>query len=203
VTSGRLASVIMSDRTQRLIAEAGRFLVVGGAATIVALIIFNYLVHGFSTADHAPLGDQPILAFVIANTIGMCISYYGSRHWAFRDRQPVHSDGGKTSFVVINLLTMLIPIGCLAISRDVLGLDDPLSDNVSANVLGLVLGLVARFYLFRTFVFRRPISIVEIYDEPQLDERADPEPVSEPTSLARGRSIGGPAQQPARAPEGD
>jgi hypothetical protein len=112
----------------------------------------------------------------------------------------VHSDGGKTSFVVINLLTMLIPIGCLAISRDVLGLDDPISDNVSANMIGLVLGLVARFYLFRTFVFRRPISIVEIYDEPQLEEE---EPVSEPTALARGRSIGGPALPPARAPEAD
>jgi putative flippase GtrA len=31
----------MSDRTQRFIAEVGRFLVVGGAATTVALIIFN------------------------------------------------------------------------------------------------------------------------------------------------------------------
>jgi putative flippase GtrA len=203
VTSGRLASVIMSDRTQRFIAEAGRFLVVGGAATTVALIIFNYLVHGFTTGDHAPLKNEPILAFVIANTVGMGISYYGSRHWAFRDRQPVHSDGGLTSFVAINLLTMLIPIGCLAISRDVLGHDDPLSDNVSANVIGLVLGLVARFYLFRTFVFRRPISIVEIYDEPQLDEPADPEPVTGPTTVARGRSMGVPAQQPARAREGD
>jgi putative flippase GtrA len=202
----------MSDRTQRLIAEVGRFLVVGGAATIVALIIFNYLVHGFNTGDHAPLGKEPILAFVIANTIGMCISYYGSRHWAFRDRQPVHSDGGKTSFVVINLLTMLIPIGCLAISRDALGLDDPFSDNISANVIGLVLGLVARFYLFSRFVFRRPISIVEIYDEPVLldepvlvDEierqRAHAGPVSQSTALARGRSIGVPAPPPAREPE--
>jgi putative flippase GtrA len=190
----------MSDRTQRFIAEVGRFLVVGGAATIVALFIFNLLVHGFNTGDHAMLKDQPILAYVLANTVGMGISYYGSRHWAFRDRPPVHSDGGKTSFVVINLLTMLIPIGCLAISRDVLGLDDPISDNVSANMIGLVLGLVARFYLFRTFVFRRPISIVEIYDEPQLDEE---EPVSGPTARARGRSIGGPALPPARAPEAD
>jgi putative flippase GtrA len=198
----------MSDRTQRFIAEAGRFLVVGGAATIVALIIFNYLAHGFSTGDHAPLGDQPILAFVIANTVGMGVSYYGSRHWAFRDRQPVHSDGGLRLFVAINLLTMLIPIACLSISRDALGLDDPFSDNVSANVIGLVLGLIARFYLFRTFVFRRPISIVEIYDEPGVVEQDDAGgthagPVSESTALARSRSIGGPAPPPARAPEGD
>jgi putative flippase GtrA len=197
----------MSDRTQRLIAEVGRFLVVGGAATIVALILFNLLVHGFNTGDHALLSDQPIPAFIIANSVGMGVSYYGSRHWAFRDRPPVSSDGGLTSFVAINLLTMLIPIGCLAISRDVLHLDDPLSDNVAANMIGLVLGLGARFALFRTFVFKRPISIVEIYDEPGLlgDELLDGDagPVTETTALARGRSMSGPAPSPARAPEGD
>jgi putative flippase GtrA len=198
----------MSDRTQRFIAEVGRFLAVGGAATIVALIIFNLLVHGFNTGEHAMLADQPILAYVLANSVGMGVSYYGSRHWAFRDRPPVTSDGGLTSFVVINLLTMLIPIGCLAISRDVLGLDDPLSDNVSANMIGLVLGLAARFALFRTYVFKRPISIVEIYDEPGLVDGVefldgDAGAVNESTALARGRSTGGPVPPPALGAEGD
>jgi putative flippase GtrA len=197
----------MPDRPQRFVAEVGRFLAVGGAATIVALVIFNLLVHGFNTGDHAMLADQPILAYVLANSVGMGVSYYGSRHWAFRDRPPVTSDGGLTTFVVINLLTMLIPIGCLAISRDVLGLDDPLSDNVSANVIGLVLGLVARFHLFRTYVFRRPISIVEIYDEPGVVEGVehldgDAGPVSESVALARGRSTSGPVPPSARGPEG-
>jgi len=163
----------MSDRTQRFIAEVGRFLAVGGAATVLALIIFNLLVHGFNTGDHALLATQPILAYIIANTLGMGVSYYGSRHWAFRDRPPVTSDGGLTSFVGINMLTMLIPIACLAVSRDVLGLDDPVSDNVAANVIGLVLGMIARFALFRRFVFKRPISIVEMYDEPGLADESD------------------------------
>ena len=80
----------MSDRTQRFIAEVGRFLAVGGAATIVALIIFNLLVHGFNTGDHALLGDAArSWPSCIANTVGMGVSYYGSRHWAFRDRPPV------------------------------------------------------------------------------------------------------------------
>ena len=197
----------MSDRTQRLIAEVGRFLAVGGAATIVALIIFNLLVHGFNTGSHAVLRDEPILAYVLANSLGMGVSYYGSRHWAFRDRPPVTSDGGLISFVGINYLTMLIPIGCLAVSRDVLGLDDPISDNVSANVIGLVLGLAARFALFRTYVFKRPISIVEIYDEPGLVEEeeyldGDAGPVSESAALARGRSTSGPVPPAARGPEG-
>jgi putative flippase GtrA len=198
----------MSDRTQRLIAEVGRFLAVGGAATIVALIIFNLLLHGFNTGDHAMLAQQPILAYVVANSVGMGVSYYGSRNWAFRDRPPVTSDGGLTSFIGINFLTMLIPIGCLAFSRDVLGLDDPFSDNLAANGIGLVLGLSARFALFRTFVFKRPISIMEIYDEPGLVDGVefldgDSGSVNESAALARGRSTSGPVPPAALGPGGD
>ena len=94
----------MSDRTQRFLAEVGRFLAVGGAATVVALVIFNLLVHGYNTGEHAMFSDEPILAYVLANTVGMGVSYYGSRHWAFRDRPPHSSDGGRTAFVAINLL---------------------------------------------------------------------------------------------------
>jgi len=141
---------------RRLAGEALRFLGVGLVATIVALIIFNVLVHGVGVMDDAPLADSPVLAYVIGNGIGMAISYHGSRSWAFKEREVVHADGGATAFVVINLATMTIPIACLWFSRDVLGLDDPISDNISANVIGLVLSMLARFYLFRRVVFLRP-----------------------------------------------
>ena len=32
---------------------------------------------------------------------------------------------------MINIVTMLIPMACLWISRNVLGLDDPVSDNLA------------------------------------------------------------------------
>ncbi|MFM6848996.1 MAG: GtrA family protein [Terrabacter sp.] len=152
----RSATSVVGIRTRRVLAEVGRFLAVGGVATVVALVIFNVLVHGAGTGDRALLGDRPVLAYVLANTVGMVISYRGARSWAFRDRPPRQADGGRSAYVLINLLTMSLPIACLVVSRDVLGLDDPLSDNISANVIGLVLGLGARFYLFRRFVFRRP-----------------------------------------------
>jgi putative flippase GtrA len=160
----------VSSRWQRLLTEAGRFLAVGGLATLVALFLFNVLLHGMLPGVPDTLGDQPILAYVIANTVGMLISYHGSRNYAFRDRPSTHADGGLTAFVAINVITMLLPIACLTISRDVLGLDDPVSDNVSANVIGLVLGLGARFYLFRTFVFRRPINLNDLYLAEGVDE---------------------------------
>ena len=85
----------------------------------------------------------------------MLISYRGTKDWAFRDRQARHADGGVVAFVVINMLTWTIPIACLWISRNGLGLDDPLSDNVSANVIGLLMANAARFFLFRTYVFQK------------------------------------------------
>ncbi|HEX8781285.1 MAG TPA: GtrA family protein [Nocardioides sp.] len=175
----------MGSRRQRFFAEVGRFLAVGGLATMVALFLFNLLVHGFNTAHKALLNDHVILAYVLANTAGMVISYRGSRNWAFRDRPPRQADGGRLAFLTINLATMSLPIGCLWISRNLLGLDDPISDNVSANVIGLAMGLVARFFLFRRFVFRRPVHL------PQLPRTH--EPVSEPTARSTSDRVRPPA----------
>lgn len=153
----------MGDRWQRFTAEVGRFLAVGLAATIVALVLFNFLVHGFNTAGFKPLNDHPELAYLIANGVGMMISFRGTKSWAFRDRETRHADGGVSAFVAINLATMLIPMACLWTSRNVMGLDDPISDNVSANVVGLLLANTARFFLFRALVFHRPVLPFQLH----------------------------------------
>lgn len=143
-------------RGRRLMHEVMRFLAVGGAATLVAFLLFNFLLHGFWVASDAWLDDRPMSAYVVANTVGMWISYHGTKSWAFRQRQSSHPDGGATAYVVINVITMTLPMACLWISRNVLGLSDPLSDNIAANVVGLALGTVARFFLFRKLVFAVP-----------------------------------------------
>jgi putative flippase GtrA len=71
----------------------------------------------------------------------------------FRDRDAVGFADGKMAFVVISVVTLAIPVACLSFSRNVLGLESALADNVAANVIGLFLGFVARFSLFRTLVF--------------------------------------------------
>jgi putative flippase GtrA len=139
---------------KRLLGESGKFAVVGIVSTIVSVLTFNLLVHGYWFIDEAPLRDHAIIAYVIASFAGMVVSYRGSRSWVFRHREPTHPDGGRSAFLVINVVTMLLPIGCLWFTRNALGLEDPLSDNISANVVGLFLGFVARFFLFRRFVFR-------------------------------------------------
>jgi putative flippase GtrA len=192
----------MAGRWHRVFTEAYRFLAVGGLATIVAVVIFNFLVHGFHTGWDAPLAGEPYFAFVIANLIGMAVSYRGSRTWVFKDRPPRTADGGRLMFVVINLATMLIPIACLWISRNLLGLDDPYSDNVAANVIGLFLGMVARFYLFRTLVFQKPVHLADLKQHPmQVFELADLDRVppvdAELSGEPRGPSTSDPAPRPA------
>jgi putative flippase GtrA len=145
----------MGRRFQHFLGEVTKFLTVGGVATVVALVIFNALVHGYFGGP-GPLNQQPLGAFVIANSIGMLVSYRGSRSWAFRHRQTIGAAGGRVSFYVINLASMTIPLGCLAFSRYVLGRDDPVSDNIAANVVGLGLGTAARFWAFRRFIFVNP-----------------------------------------------
>lgn len=141
---------------QRLAQEAVRFLAVGGAATAVALVLFNVLVHGVPGWSPGFMNGWPLQAFVVANLVGMLVSYRGSRSWAFRHRETVGPAGGRLAYFTINTVTMVIPLLCLAVSRYLLDLDSALADNLAANVIGLGLGTTARFFLFRRYVFLSP-----------------------------------------------
>lgn len=135
--------------------EGAKFLTVGGVATLVSFVIFNGLVHGY-LGDPGPMHDRPLVAFVMANTVGMVVSYRGSRSWAFRHRSAVGVAGGRVAFFVINIVSMVIPLACLSFTRYALGLSDPVADNISANVVGLGLGTLARFWALRRFIFLTP-----------------------------------------------
>src|SRR3954464_7686086 len=159
-------------------------MVTGGLATLTSFTIFNFLAHGLYLTNHPWLGDQPITAFVIASLVGMVVSYRLSRNWTFRHRPPVHADGGRTAFFVINLVTMPVSIFCLWFSRHVLHLTDPLADNVAGNVVGALIGQGARFYLFRRFVFLNPATVGEIVRHPLMDPYRDLGLESQPGSTA-------------------
>ena len=149
----------MGHRWQRFLSEGAKFLTVGGVATAVSFVLFNGLVHGYF-GGYGPMHGDPLVAFVIANTVGMLVSYRGSRSWAFRERAAVGVAGGRVAFFVINTISMVIPLGCLSFSRYVLGLADPVADNIAANVVGLGLGTLARFWALRRFIFLSPAAAV-------------------------------------------
>ena len=163
ISVGTLAP--MGRRFQRLASEAAKFLTVGGVATLVSFVIFNGLVHGYFGGP-GPMNNLPLFAFVIANLVGMLVSYRGSRSWAFRDREAVGPAGGRIAFFVINIVSMAIPLLCLAVSRYVLHYDDPVSDNIAANLIGLGLGTLARFWAIRTYIFKKPVPVLEHHRHP-------------------------------------
>ena len=165
VRGAELPLCTVGRRMQHFLGEVAKFLTVGGVATAVAFVIFNGLVHGYFGGP-GPMHEQPLGAFVIGNTVGMVVSYRGSRSWAFRHREAVGPAGGRLAFFVINIVSMAIPLGCLAFTRYVLHLTDPVSDNVAANGVGLALGTLARFVAIRQLIF------------PHRTESRAPEPAS-------------------------
>jgi len=144
----------MGERWQRLAGEFGRSAVAGTIASLVAFVLFNMLVHWDPGYDEAPLGAHVITGFVIANVISTLLTYQLSRTWAFRHRDAVGFAGGIPSFFLISAFSLVIPVACLWISRNLLHNDSALADNIAANVVGLFLGFVTRFLLWQTFVFQ-------------------------------------------------
>ena len=143
-------------RTRRAGGEAARFSLVNAGATLVAVVLFNLAVHGVpGVVTPGPLNTLPVPAWLAANLVGMGLSFWGSRRWAFRHRRPSGPGGGALHYSVVNVVSFVIPMTCLWGSRHVLGWDSALADNVSSNVVGALLGMAFRFWAFRRFVFKR------------------------------------------------
>ncbi len=142
-------------RLRRIGREAATFSVVNVVATVVAIVLFNLAVHGVPSASPGPLNHLPVPAWLGANLVGMALSFYGSRRWAFKHRRPSGPAGGALHYAGVNVASFLIPMTCLWFSRNVLGWDSVLADNLSSNVVGALLGMAFRFWAFRRFVFKR------------------------------------------------
>ena len=145
-----------SGRAGRLLGEAVRFGAVIAAGTVAALAVFYALVHGPPGPQQGPLESLTVLAYLVANAIGLWITYQGSRSWAFGHREVAGPTGGRVSFLIVNGITLLIPLGCLGISRYVVGAHSDFADGIAAFAVGLPLATAARFWGFKKFVFLHP-----------------------------------------------
>lgn len=148
---------MVNGRLRRISGEVARFSAVNVVATVIALIIFNALAHGIRGWFDGPLHDHVLSSYLIANSIGMFVSYYGSRFYAFKHRHAAGPGGGLLIYVVINLSSFVIPLSCLWITRNIFEWSSIYADNIAGNVVGAVLGNIFRFWAFRRFVFtKRP-----------------------------------------------
>lgn len=157
----------MTPGLRRLSGEVARFSAVNVAATVVAVFLFNALVHGLKGWFDGPLNEHAITSYLLANSVGMFVSYFGSRHYAFRHRHAAGPGGGMARYVAINLASFVIPVTCLWVTRHILHWDSIYADNVSGNVVGALLGNAFRFWAFRRFVFHSvPAAPRSFWDSP-------------------------------------
>ena len=146
----------MGARLRRIGGEALKFSAVNVVATVVAVLLFNVLVHGLpGLYSPGPLHGFPLVTYFLANSVGMLISFYGSRSYAFKHRRPTGPGGGLLNYAIVNFASFVIPMACLWITRNVFDWDTVIADNVSANVVGAALAMLVRFWAFRRFVFKR------------------------------------------------
>ncbi len=90
---------------------------------------------------------------MISLVAGTTVAYFGNRYWTYRDRPRGNLGREYSMYLALSGVALAIALGCLALSRYVLGFTSPVADNVSANGVGLALGSLFRFLSYRRYVF--------------------------------------------------
>jgi putative flippase GtrA len=153
-----------------VVREILKFGVVGAAAFVVDIGLFNLLLHA---GDDPVLGGKPLTAGIISTSIAIVVAWLGNRYWTFRHRRRTAVRREVILFFAMNVIGMGIALGCLAVSRYLLGLDGVLADNVAKNGVGLALGMVFRFLSYRYVVFRGDLEPDVVADLAHDDPAAD------------------------------
>lgn len=148
-TAARVLATVR-DRLGELIHEAAKFGVIGLAAMVIDVGLFNLLMYA---GGDGPLADKPLTAKVVSVVAAATVAYFGNRFWTFRHRQNTGYAREYLLFFALNGIGMGIALGCLWLSHYAFGLTSPLADNISANGIGLVLGTMFRFFSYRKWVF--------------------------------------------------
>ncbi|MET4061714.1 putative flippase GtrA [Arthrobacter sp. UYP6] len=131
---------------RKILRRLGSFSLVGTAAFIVDVTIFNVLA---STV----LDTHPITAKVISVTIATTVSWLGSRYLTFRSTRGRSVRSETLLFALTNLVGLLIATGCLYVSHYLLGFTSQFADNISGNVVGVAAGNIFRYFAYRYVVF--------------------------------------------------
>jgi putative flippase GtrA len=134
----------------RLLPQLIKFGAVGAVGFGVNLVVFNVmLLIVLRNVQHAT-----IYSTVIATVIAILTNWIGNRYWAFSGQRQQNAAKEGVEFFVVSLATGTgIPVLCIWVSHYLLGLANPMADNISANVVGLALGMLFRFALYRWWVF--------------------------------------------------
>lgn len=131
--------------------RSGAFLVVGGIAFVVDAVVFNLLTFGFTGTG--PLYDEPLVSKITAIVIATVVTYVGNRYWTFGTRTIERKVSRYVIFVGLNVVAILLQLGCLAFSRYVLGLEGVVADNIAGTLIGQGMATIFRFFTYDRWVF--------------------------------------------------
>jgi putative flippase GtrA len=130
--------------------RGGSFLVVGGVGFLIDAAIYNALVFW---GGHGPMFALPLVAKIIAIAGASIATYFGSRLWTYRDRATRQTWQKFAVFALLNVIAILLQLGCLGFSRYVLGLHSALSDNLFGTLIGQGIATVFRYFAYGRWVF--------------------------------------------------
>lgn len=141
-----------ASRVARFRAEVTQFLVAGGLAYAVDVLVFNL---GLS------LGMGGVAAKIMSSIPATIVAYVGNRYWTYRHRDRTGVGREYTLFFVFSAIAAGIQASSVYVSHTLMGYESKLADNISANIVGMALGTLFRFWAFRTWVFKhkRPESV--------------------------------------------
>lgn len=139
------------QRVMVQVRQGSAFLIVGGAAFLVDALTYNLLVFGIGSGG--PLRWHPLPAKIIAIAVASAVTYFGNRYFTFRHRNTPTSALRLVIFVLLNGFAALLQLGCLGISRYVLGFTSQLADNVSGTLIGQAVATVFRYVTYDRWVF--------------------------------------------------
>ena len=112
--------------------------------------MYNLLVFA---GGSGPLHGYPLVAKTIAVIAGLIVTYAGNKLLTYRDRTASISWGQVLRYAAVNVLAILVQLGCLGFSRYVLGLDTVLADNIAGTFIGQALATGLRYVLYTLWVF--------------------------------------------------
>ncbi|MEW2221508.1 GtrA family protein [Streptomyces sp. NPDC006990] len=137
----------MPPRLRAFCAELAGFAAVGVFAFLADLGGFLWL--------RGPVGMDPMYAKALSFVAGVAVAYTGNAlgPYRLRDRRVAGGWQRFSIFVLVNAAGGAVQLGCLGVSRQLLGLTSTLADVVSGAGVGLVLGTAVRFWGTRTLVF--------------------------------------------------
>jgi putative flippase GtrA len=125
--------------------QAARFLLIGGAATVVDVGLFNLL--------HFGVGVGPLGAKVLSTVVAGIVAFAGNREFSFGHQKDRSMSRQLAAFTAVSAAALLLNLLVIAVARYGLDLSSALALNVAANGVGLVLATALRFYGCRRWVF--------------------------------------------------